>query len=85
MPSAILVVQVLWVALAVVPGRVGTAAFLVLVVAEMAVPIWAERRGATTWHPEHIAERYGLFTIIVLGESVLASSNAVSPTSATVA
>ena len=28
----------------------------------------------TTWHPEHIAERYGLFTIIVLGETILASS-----------
>ena len=27
--------------------------------------------GQTTWHPHHIAERYGLFTLIVLGESVL--------------
>ena len=33
----------------------------------------AERAGRTTpWHPGHIAERYGLFTIIVLGEGVLA-------------
>ena len=36
--------------------------------AELAVPFWAERRGTTPWHPRHIAERYGLFTIIVLGE-----------------
>ena len=42
-----------------------------LVVAELAVPIWGERAAGTTWHPGHIAERYGLFTLIVLGESVL--------------
>lgn len=30
-----------------------------------------------TWHADHIAERYGLFMIIVLGESVLATSRAV--------
>src|SRR5262245_62126289 len=39
---------------------------------ELAVPVWAERASPTPWHPHHIAERYGLFTIIVLGESVLA-------------
>ncbi|WP_246252127.1 low temperature requirement protein A [Allomesorhizobium camelthorni] len=44
---------------------------------EMTVPIWAERGGNTPWHPHHIAERYGLFTIIVLGESVLATTLAV--------
>ncbi len=44
---------------------------------DLAVPLWAERKGATTWHPHHIAERYGLFTIIVLGEAVLASSLAI--------
>jgi low temperature requirement protein LtrA len=46
--------------------------FLALAVLELAVPIWAERApgGPTTYHPHHIAERYGLFTIIVLGESV---------------
>ena len=31
----------------------------------------------TPWHPRHIAERYGLFTIILLGEGVLAATNAV--------
>ncbi len=44
---------------------------------ELAVPVWAERHGHTPWHRHHITERYGLFTIIVLGESVLASTNAV--------
>jgi low temperature requirement protein LtrA len=43
----------------------------------LSVPRWAERPRPTTWHPHHIAERYGLFTIILLGEAVLAASNAV--------
>ncbi|MGW0228623.1 low temperature requirement protein A [Actinopolymorpha singaporensis] len=48
--------------------------FLVLVALELTVPVVAERAVSTTWHPHHIAERYGLFTIILLGESVLATS-----------
>jgi low temperature requirement protein LtrA len=51
--------------------------FAVLVVAEMIVPIWAERAEPTTWHPHHIAERYGLFTIIVLGETILSATVAI--------
>jgi low temperature requirement protein LtrA len=53
------------------------ASFVLLVIGELAVPRWAERPNSTNWHPHHIAERYGLFTIILLGEAVLASSNAV--------
>jgi low temperature requirement protein LtrA len=49
-------------------------AFLVLVALELSVPAWAERRRPTSWHPHHIAERYGLFAIILLGEGVLAAS-----------
>ncbi len=52
--------------------------FLVLVALELTVPVVAERAVSTTWHPHHIAERYGLFTIILLGESVLATSVGVS-------
>jgi low temperature requirement protein LtrA len=33
-----------------------------------------------TFHPRHIAERYGLFTLIVLGESVLAVASGTSGT-----
>ena len=51
--------------------------FAGLAILELAVPRWAERAGATNWHPHHIAERYGLFTIILLGESVLAASTGV--------
>ena len=56
-----------------VPPPVLPVLFGVLVVLELAVPRWAERVATTNWHPHHIAERYGLFTIILLGESVLAA------------
>jgi low temperature requirement protein LtrA len=48
-----------------------------LIVAELAVPVWAERAERTTWHPRHITERYGLFTLIVLGEAVLGATIAI--------
>jgi low temperature requirement protein LtrA len=71
-------VQALWIlrlfVVADLPVPVQTAIFVALAVCEMCVPRWAERRGATAWHPHHIAERYGLFTIIILGESVLAAT-----------
>lgn len=44
---------------------------------ELGVPVWAEWVRSTPWHSHHIAERYGLFTIIVLGESILAATHAV--------
>ena len=72
-------VQVLWLArLAIDDGRtalLGT--FVVLAMLEMTVPYGAERMGRTPYHPEHVAERYALFTIIVLGEVVLAAVVAV--------
>jgi low temperature requirement protein LtrA len=70
-------VQVLWVSYLWLPHGVRVAAFVVFAVLEMGVPIWAERRQGTTWHPHHIAERYGLFTLIVLGEVILGATNAV--------
>lgn len=68
-------VQFGWVArLAIGPPWDIPAVFLLLLV-ELAIPVWAERSGRPTpWHPGHIAERYGLFTIIVLGEVVLAAT-----------
>ncbi|MFI7610008.1 low temperature requirement protein A [Nonomuraea terrae] len=59
------------------PSFSGLLIFICLDVLELAVPRWAERAGPTAWHPHHIAERYGLFTIILLGESVLAASRGV--------
>ena len=61
----------------VLPGASLIPVFAGLVVLELAVPPWAERTRSTNWHPHHIAERYGLFTIILLGESVLAASTGV--------
>ena len=69
--------QIGWVSLLFLPDPVALGGWAVLVPLELAVPIWAERLGATSWHPGHIVERYGLFTIIVLGESVLAASLAI--------
>jgi low temperature requirement protein LtrA len=70
-------VQAGWVARLALPEPWLLPSLLALVVAELAVPVWAERLTRTTWHPHHIAERYGLFTIIVLGESVLAATVAI--------
>jgi low temperature requirement protein LtrA len=73
--AGIAVVQALWVARLFVPGVPALLSFVVLALLDAAVPVVAERRGgATPWHPGHIAERYGLFTIIVLGEVILATS-----------
>src|SRR3954449_3397347 len=61
--------QVLWMLRLLLPRdplAVVVVSFAVLAAAELTVPYWAERRAGTTWHPHHIAERYGLFTIIVL-------------------
>jgi low temperature requirement protein LtrA len=60
-----------------VPERAQWSIVPALVLIELVVPAWAERSGSTTWHPHHIAERYGLFTLIVLGESVVAAMTAI--------
>ncbi|MFC8228082.1 low temperature requirement protein A [Streptomyces sp. NPDC057287] len=73
----ILIVQVGWVARLALPEDWGLPLFAVLVLAEIAVPVWAESPANTTWHPHHIAERYGLFTLIVLGETITAATAAV--------
>jgi low temperature requirement protein LtrA len=75
--TGVAVVQVAWVARLALPESWLLPAFLVLAAADLLVPAWAERNGATNWHPHHIAERYGLFTIIVLGESVLSATVAI--------
>jgi low temperature requirement protein LtrA len=75
--GGIAIVQVLWLSLLVMPGSVQVVAWVVFVIAELAVPVVAERRGMTPWHPHHITERYSLFTLILLGESLLASANAI--------
>ncbi|WP_330458355.1 low temperature requirement protein A [Streptomyces sp. NBC_00820] len=73
----VLLCQVGWVGLVVLPGPARPWVFVVMVVAELCVPLYAELNHSTSWHPHHIAERYGLFTIIVLGETIAAATVAV--------
>jgi low temperature requirement protein LtrA len=75
--AGISIVQAAWVGRLALPGDAGLVGFFVLAGAELCVPLWAEAAGRTPWHPSHIAERYGLFTIIVLGESILAATTGV--------
>ncbi|MEU3408135.1 low temperature requirement protein A [Streptomyces sp. NPDC006670] len=75
--AGLLLCQAGWVALLFAPDAWKRWLFLVLVVAELLVPVVAESGHQTPWHAHHIAERYGLFTIIVLGETIAASTVAV--------
>lgn len=75
--AGVLVCQVGWLGLVLLPGPDRPWVFLVMVIAELSVPLIAERAYASSWHPHHIAERYGLFTIIVLGETIAAATIAV--------
>ncbi|RSS38792.1 low temperature requirement protein A [Streptomyces sp. WAC07061] len=75
--AGLVICQAGWVGLLFVPEASKRWLFLVLVVAELLVPVLAEREHQTPWHAHHIVERYGLFTIIVLGETIAASTVAV--------
>lgn len=75
--SGVLLCMVGWLGLVVLPEPARPWVFLVMVIAELSVPMVAERDFMTSWHPHHIAERYGLFTIIVLGETIAAATVAV--------
>ncbi|MDZ5444972.1 low temperature requirement protein A [Micromonospora sp. 4G57] len=73
----VFVVQLGWLLRLALPDGWRLPAFLVLALADVLVPLVAERRGKTSWHPHHIAERYQLFTLIVLGEAILSISVAI--------
>ncbi|MDT7696159.1 MAG: hypothetical protein QOC67_5609 [Pseudonocardiales bacterium] len=71
-------VQLCWLAWLALPESVRYVGFAVFALLEVLIPVWAEYRGtATSWHPVHIAERYGLFTLIVLGEAILGTTTAI--------
>lgn len=71
------VVQAIWVARLALPPEAQFWTFWPSMVLEVLVPVWAERARNTPWHPHHVAERYSLFVLILLGESLLASANAI--------
>lgn len=76
--GGVLVVQFFWVLLQLLPKNAAfNVGFAVLVAVELLVPYWAGKTGRLPFHPHHIAERYGLFTLIVLGETVSAATVAI--------
>jgi len=75
--AGVTVVQIGWVARLALPDTWHVAATLALIPADLLVPLWAQHGARTTSHPHHVAERYGQFTIIVLGASVAASTASV--------
>ncbi|MFJ1705669.1 low temperature requirement protein A [Kitasatospora sp. NPDC088346] len=75
--AGITVCQVGWALVLLVPQDVRPYVVPLGILAELSVPVLAERHTQSTWHPHHIAERYGLFTLIVLGETVSAATVAI--------
>lgn len=73
--GGLVVLQVLWIGLVFLPGDAIGPVFIALAALELTVPYLAERAtGEPRFHVEHIEERYGLLTIIVLGESILSAT-----------
>jgi low temperature requirement protein LtrA len=70
-------VQIYWLGFYLLPLRSEIPFHVLFVIGaalELLVPFLAEKRNYTLWHRHHIIERYGLFNIIVLGETLLAGS-----------
>lgn len=75
------VTQIGWVALAIVelPNWVYFVITPIFFGLEMLVPVFAERKtSGTPWHAGHVAERYGLLTIIAIGEVIFGTITTVA-------
>jgi low temperature requirement protein LtrA len=75
--GAVAAAQLGWVAVAVADLATGVtlALGMVLFAIEVALPTVIERTcGEHPWHSHHLAERYGLLTIIALGEGIIGTS-----------
>jgi low temperature requirement protein LtrA len=70
-------VQVAWVLMLFLPPQLQLPAFVVGALVELLIPVWAQLATPLRWHLHHIRERFGLFTILVLGESILSTSMAI--------
>lgn len=67
----------LWLSAAVLPGPAGVAVWALALAVDLGTPPLAVRVApGRVFHAGHIVERYGLFTIIVLGETILAVTTA---------
>ena len=73
--ATITVAQIGWIGIAIAETSVPMTFLLValMTLVELAGPWLVERRNADSspWHAHHIAERYGLLTIIALGEGII--------------
>lgn len=79
-----LAAQTLWLTGLLIPAPARLAIWTAALAVELGTPILAVRAApGRVFHPGHIAERYGLFTIIVLGETILAVSVAIRDSLAT--
>lgn len=74
----IIILQLCWVGFHFTSVNFTLYLFALLVVAELSLPMFAEAHNRTPWHSHHIAERYSLLTLIVLGESVVGCFGAIS-------
>jgi low temperature requirement protein LtrA len=70
---AVGIAQLGWIALVFLALPIVTtfACMSLLLAIELTGPFLAERKAQTPWHAHHIAERYGLLTIITLGEVII--------------
>ena len=70
----IAVVQVLWIARLLLAGPRGAARVVLRAASSSSCSCrsWPSGAASTPFHPHHIAERYALLTLIVLGEVILA-------------
>ena len=66
--------QVLWLLRLATPYSWTIPTFVGLGILELLTPMWAEEVAQPLFNASHIEERYGLFTIILLGEAILSAS-----------
>lgn len=72
--GSLVVLQAMWVARIWLPNDLLSITFVLLAGLEMAVPVWSwGTKEELPLHPGHIEERYGLLTIILLGETIAAA------------
>lgn len=72
--TTISVAQIGWIAIMIIDASLPVTFVLVglMAMVELAGPWYVETRiGSAPWHAHHIAERYGLLTIIALGEGIV--------------
>lgn len=64
-----------WLVILLVPSVVQPVVLVAVMALELLVPSWAMRAARRqVFHAQHLTERFGLFTIIVIGESILAAT-----------